>query len=98
MAATKTQDIEATTAQVRMLHEAGAGLVRVAVDSAKDVECLAEIQDRVLEANLVVDLQENYRLVETVAPVVDKVRYNPGHLWHQQVPHRHVIPVLLSKS
>ena len=31
-----------------------------------------------------VDLQENYRLAETVAPHVDKVRYNPGHLWHHE--------------
>ena len=84
MAATKTQDLDATTRQVRMLHEAGAGLVRVAVDSAKDVECLAEIRGRVPEANLVVDLQENYRLVASVAPHVNKVRYNPGHLYHHE--------------
>jgi (E)-4-hydroxy-3-methylbut-2-enyl-diphosphate synthase len=84
MAATKTQDVDATTAQVRMLHEAGAGLVRIAVDSVRDVECLTEMRNRVPEANLVVDLQENYRLVERVAPVVDKVRYNPGHLYHHE--------------
>ncbi|MEZ4494675.1 MAG: (E)-4-hydroxy-3-methylbut-2-enyl-diphosphate synthase [Dehalococcoidia bacterium] len=84
MAATKTQDLDATTRQVRMLHEAGAGLVRVAVDSTKDVDCLAEIRGRVPEANLVVDLQENYRLVASVAPHVNKVRYNPGHLYHHE--------------
>lgn len=84
MCATKTQDIEATVAQARMLHDAGAGLVRVAVDSAKDVEALAEIRARVPEANLVVDLQENYRLIATVAPHVNKVRYNPGHLYHHE--------------
>lgn len=84
MCATRTQDLDATTAQVRMLHEAGAGLVRIAVDSVKDVECLAEIRARVPEANLVVDLQENYRLVAQVAPHVNKVRYNPGHLYHHE--------------
>ena len=84
MCATRTQDIEATTAQARMLHGAGAGLVRIAVDSAKDVACLAEIRARVPEANLVVDLQENYRLVAQVAPHVNKVRYNPGHLYHHE--------------
>ena len=31
-----------------------------------------------------VDLQENYRLAELVAPHVDKVRYNPGHLYHHE--------------
>src|SRR5690606_25750415 len=84
MAATRTQDADATTRQAQMLHEAGAGLVRVAVDSAKDVECLAEIRARVPAANLVVDLQENYRLVTQVAPHVVKVRYNPGHLYHHE--------------
>src|SRR5690606_3145785 len=35
-------------------------------------------------ANLSVDLQENYRLAELVAPHVDKIRYNPGHLYHHE--------------
>src|SRR5437762_9827524 len=78
MCATKTQDIEATVAQARMIHEAGAGLVRLAVDNPKDVAALAEVHARVPEANFVVDLQENYRLVTLVAPHVQKVRYNPG--------------------
>lgn len=84
MCATRTTDIEATVAQVRMLHEAGAGVVRVAVDSAKDVAALAEIRARVPEANLSVDLQESYRLITQVAPLVNKVRYNPGHLHHHE--------------
>jgi (E)-4-hydroxy-3-methylbut-2-enyl-diphosphate synthase len=81
MTATHTQDIEATVEQAESLREAGAGLVRVAVDNVKDAEGLAEIRKRT-PANLVVDLQENYRVVTRVAPHVDKVRYNPGHLYH----------------
>jgi (E)-4-hydroxy-3-methylbut-2-enyl-diphosphate synthase len=84
MAATRTRDIEATVAQVQTLHDAGAGLVRVAVDNRADVDALAEVQRQVPDANLVVDLQENYRLVERVAPHVKKVRYNPGHLYHHE--------------
>jgi (E)-4-hydroxy-3-methylbut-2-enyl-diphosphate synthase len=83
MTATHTQDIDATVAQVNALHEAGADIVRIAVDSKKDAEALAEIR-RQTKANLSVDLQENYRLVEQVAPHVDKVRYNPGHLYHHE--------------
>ncbi len=83
MAATRTQDIEATTRQVQLLQEAGADLVRIAVDSRKDVEALAEIRART-SIPLSVDLQENYRLAELVAPYVDKVRYNPGHLHHHE--------------
>jgi len=84
MCATRTTDVDATVAQAKMLHEAGAGLVRIAVDSARDVAALAEVRARVPEANLVVDLQENYRLVAQVAPFVNKVRYNPGHLYHHE--------------
>jgi len=83
MAATRTRDIEATMRQVRLLEAAEADLIRIAVDSAKDVEALAEIRSRT-DARLSVDLQESYRLAELVAPHVDKIRYNPGHLHHHE--------------
>lgn len=83
MTATHTQDVEATVAQVQALERAGADVVRIAVDSRKDAEALAEIR-RQTNANLSVDLQENYRLAECVAPHVDKIRYNPGHLYHHE--------------
>ncbi|HWB11532.1 MAG TPA: (E)-4-hydroxy-3-methylbut-2-enyl-diphosphate synthase, partial [Pirellulales bacterium] len=83
MTATHTQDIDATVAQVNALAEAGADVVRIAVDSNKDAEALAEIRKQTT-ANLSVDLQENYRLATLVAPHVNKVRYNPGHLYHHE--------------
>ncbi len=83
MTATHTQNIDATVAQVNALHAAGADIVRIAVDSRKDADALAEIRKQT-PANLSVDLQENYRLTEFVAPHVDKVRYNPGHLYHHE--------------
>ncbi len=83
MCATKTADIDATTAQVEQLADAGAGVIRVAVDTRRDCEALIEIRRRTA-ANLSVDLQENYRLAAAVAPLVNKLRYNPGHLYHHQ--------------
>jgi (E)-4-hydroxy-3-methylbut-2-enyl-diphosphate synthase len=83
MCATHTQDVEATVAQVNDLARSGADVVRIAVDSKKDAAALAEIRDAT-EANLSVDLQENYRLASVVAPHVDKIRYNPGHLYHHE--------------
>ncbi|MEZ6064621.1 MAG: (E)-4-hydroxy-3-methylbut-2-enyl-diphosphate synthase [Planctomycetaceae bacterium] len=83
MTATHTQNIDATVAQVNDLVAAGADVVRVAVDSNKDAAALAEVA-RQTTANLVVDLQENYRLAELVAPHVAKLRYNPGHLYHHE--------------
>jgi (E)-4-hydroxy-3-methylbut-2-enyl-diphosphate synthase len=83
MTATHTQDIDATVWLVNLLADAGADVVRIAVDSRKDAEALAEIRKQT-KANLSVDLQENYRLAELVAPHVDKIRYNPGHLYHHE--------------
>ena len=83
MTATKTQDVEATAGQVNALAEAGADVVRIAVDSKQDAAAVAEIR-KLTRANLSVDLQENYRLAELVAPHVDKIRYNPGHLYHHE--------------
>ena len=86
MAATRTQDIEATVRQLNLIHDAGADLIRIAVDSKADVEALAIIRNYTedLSINLSVDLQENYRLISDVAPLVEKVRYNPGHLHHHE--------------
>lgn len=83
MTATKTVDIDATVQLVQLMQDAGADVVRIAVDSKKDAAALAEIRQQTT-ANLSVDLQENYRLAELVAPHVDKIRYNPGHLYHHE--------------
>jgi (E)-4-hydroxy-3-methylbut-2-enyl-diphosphate synthase len=83
MTATHTRDVDATVAQVNALAEAGADVVRIAVDSSDDAAALKEIRAQTT-ANLAVDLQENYRLATLVAPHVDKLRYNPGHLYHHE--------------
>ena len=83
MTATPTQDVQATAGLVNKLSAAGADIVRIAVDSKADAAALAEIR-QLTKANLSVDLQENYRLAEIVAPHVDKIRYNPGHLYHHE--------------
>jgi (E)-4-hydroxy-3-methylbut-2-enyl-diphosphate synthase len=83
MAATRTQDVAATVRQVRLLEAAGADLVRVAVDSRQDVASLAQVRQQT-HVPLSVDLQESYRLAVDVAPHVQKIRYNPGHLHHHE--------------
>ena len=77
MCATRTQDIEATVQQVQLLSQAGADIIRIAVDSKSDVASLAQVRDKTshLQPNLSVDLQENYRLARDVAPFGDKIRY-----------------------
>jgi len=83
MCATRTRDVDATVAQTQQLQRAGAAIVRIAIDSDKEVEALKAIR-RQTSVALAVDLQENYRLASKVAPHVDKIRYNPGHLHHHE--------------
>ncbi len=83
MCATKTFDVAATVAQIRQFESVNADLVRIAVDSKADAEACEQIRKETT-VNLVVDLQENYRAAAIVAPFVEKIRYNPGHLYHHE--------------
>lgn len=83
MCATKTTDVDATVAQILDLQQAGAQVIRLAVDKVSEAQALASIREQV-DANLTVDLQENYRMAAKVAPLVEKIRYNPGHLYHHE--------------
>jgi (E)-4-hydroxy-3-methylbut-2-enyl-diphosphate synthase len=82
MCATRTIDVDQTVKQVHQLARAGAGIVRIAMDSDKEIPAIKEIRAQTAGVNISVDLQENYRIADRVAPHVDKIRYNPGHLHH----------------
>ena len=83
MAATRTRDERATARQIEILEAAGADLIRIAIDSRADAASLVRLSN-LTEVPLSVDLQESYRLAEVVAPHVQKIRYNPGHLHHHE--------------
>ena len=83
MCATPTTDIDATLTQLKSLERAGADIIRIAADNKKDAKALIQIRSQT-DTILSVDLQENYRLAEMLAPYVDKIRYNPGHLYHHE--------------
>jgi len=84
MCATRTIDVDQTVAQAHQLAKAGAGIVRIAMDSEKEIPALKEIRAQTKGIVLSVDLQENYKIAGRVAPHVDKIRYNPGHLHHME--------------
>jgi len=87
MCATPTTDVDATLAQLTQLRAAGADIIRIAVDNKKDAAALIGMRresEDAAAATVSVDLQENYRLALMLAPFVDKIRYNPGHLYHHQ--------------
>ena len=90
MCATRTRDVDQTVAQAHQLAKAGAGIVRIALDNEKEVAPLKEIRAQTRGIVLSVDLQENYKVADKVAPLVDKIRYNPGHLHH--IERRKTIP------
>ena len=83
MCNTHTSDIEATVAQTLELAAAGAQLVRITVPGRQDVPCVAEIKRRVRAAGcrvpLVADIHFSSETAIAVAPVVEKVRINPGN-------------------
>jgi len=82
MAATQTQNLEDTARQIEILEQAGADVIRIAVDNEADVVALEILRKKFPKPIFSVDLQENYRLAPKVAPLVNKIRYNPGHLYH----------------
>ncbi len=83
MTATHTQDVDATVGQVNDLAAAGADVVRIAVDNTKDAEALAGFASGPAPT-----CRSTCRRIiawrQQVAPHVDKIRYNPGHLYHHE--------------
>ena len=83
MCNTHTSDVEATVAQTLELVAAGAQLVRITVPGRQDVPHIAEIKRRLREAGcrvpLVADIHFSSETAIAVAPVVEKVRINPGN-------------------
>src|SRR5713101_9170252 len=64
MCATRTIDVDQTVAQAHQLADAGAGIVRIAMDSEKEIPALKEIRAQTRGIVLSVDLQENYKIAE----------------------------------
>ena len=83
MCNTHTSDVEATVAQCLELAAAGAQLVRITVPGLQDVPHVAEIKARLRAAGcnvpLVADIHFSSETAIAVAPVVEKVRINPGN-------------------
>ncbi len=83
MTTTRTQDIEATVAQVIRLVEAGCEIVRITTPTAADARALGEIKRRLLQMGidvpLVADIHFSPSAAMEAALYADKVRINPGN-------------------
>ena len=80
MTNTKTEDIEATTEQIRRLTDAGCEIIRCAVPGMEAAQALREIRRRI-RIPLVADIHFDYRLaIAAIENGADKIRINPGNI------------------
>ena len=79
MTFTKTQDVAATVEQIKLLHFAGADIVRVAVPDMEAAVALKSIKEQI-SLPLVADIHFNYKLALEAAKWVDCIRFNPGNI------------------
>ena len=80
MCNTRTDDVDATVAQILRLEEAGCEIIRVAVPDLAAAKAVGAIKERI-HIPLVVDIHFDYKLaLESVAAGADAVRINPGNI------------------
>lgn len=80
MTNTKTEDVEATVAQILCLEKAGCEIIRCAVPTEEAALALREIKKRI-HIPLVADIHFDYRLaIAAIENGADKIRINPGNI------------------
>ncbi len=80
MTNTKTEDVEATVAQIRELTKAGCEIIRCAVPTMEAAKAIGEIKKRI-SIPLVADIHFDYRLaIAAMENGADKIRINPGNI------------------
>src|SRR5690625_1910360 len=80
MTTTKTDDVEATVAEINRLEEAGCQLVRVACPNMAAAEAIPEIKRRI-NIPLVADIHFDYNMaLKAIEGGADKIRINPGNI------------------
>lgn len=80
MTNTKTEDVQATVAQIQRLAAAGCEIIRCAVPTMEAAHALTEIKKQIT-IPLVADIHFDYRLaVAAIEAGADKIRINPGNI------------------
>lgn len=80
MTNTKTEDVEATVAQIHRLTEAGCEIIRCAVPTMKAAEAFSQIKKQI-SIPIVADIHFDYRLaIAAMENGADKIRINPGNI------------------
>ena len=82
MTNTKTEDVEATVAQILALEKAGCEIIRCAVPNMDAAKAIGEIKKQI-HIPLVADIHFDYKLaIAAIENGADKIRINPG--WCEQ--------------
>ena len=80
MTNTKTEDVEATVAQILALEAAGCEIIRSTVPTFEAAEALGEIKKRI-HIPIVADIHFDYRMaIAAIEHGADKIRINPGNI------------------
>lgn len=80
MTNTKTEDVEATVAQINYLAAAGCQIIRCAVPTMEAAQALREIKKQI-NIPLVADIHFDYKLaIAAIENGADKIRINPGNI------------------
>ena len=80
MTNTKTEDVEATVAQIKELEKVGCEIIRCAVPTMEAAEALKDIKKQI-NIPLVADIHFDYRLaIKAIESGADKIRINPGNI------------------
>ena len=80
MTNTRTEDVEATVAQIERLTEAGCEIIRCTVPTMEAAQAIARIKERI-RIPLVADVHFDYRMaVAAIEHGADKIRINPGNI------------------
>lgn len=84
MTNTRTEDIEATVAQILALEAVGCDIIRCAVPTMEAAEAFKEIKKQI-HIPLVADIHFDYRLaIAAIENGADKIRINPGNIGSEE--------------
>lgn len=80
MTNTKTEDVEATVAQILELEKAGCEIIRSTVPTLEAAKAIAKIKERI-HIPIVADIHFDYRMaIAAIENGADKIRINPGNI------------------
>lgn len=80
MTNTRTEDVEATVAQIERLTKAGCEIIRCTVPTLEAAQALKEIKKRI-SIPLVADIHFDYQMaIAAMENGADKIRINPGNI------------------